>query len=264
MKNRKTLKTSLLAILLSGFCLTTSLAQTETTSTAVCLHLQFNSPQVIAIIPANTTLEILNIQSGWYNVNYNGQNGWVLLSSTSTAAPSTSSNEAATAPIVQQTSQVSYSWSLDGVNFTSTGVQSDYPEAYRSNLTFQDNNQYGAASKLHPVFADRLNELAKHLGGTITITSGFRSIQDQVRVIKQVYNPNEHTLDTKTGRLIEKSTGKTRAAKPGSSDHQRGLAVDISKSGIDAQIRNMSNADLQKFGLCKPLSNEPWHLEAIL
>jgi hypothetical protein len=117
-----------------------------------------------------------------------------------------------------------------------------YPVADLSYLT-------GDVDGLDPVFAGRLAYVFKvesnKQGKVIkmTVTDGYRSLADQEKMYR----------DYKAGKL------KATAAVPGTSWHGSRLAVDTSTQ----PIRRMTNAELKQYGLCKPLSNEGWHIQPI-
>jgi hypothetical protein len=101
----------------------------------------------------------------------------------------------------------------------------------------------GDIDGLDPVFAGRLAYVAKVSNTKFKITDGFRSLEDQ----KKMY------ADYKAGKL------QATAAVPGTSWHGSRLAVDTSSP----PIRGMTNTQLAKYGLCKPLSKEGWHIQPI-
>ena len=101
---------------------------------------------------------------------------------------------------------------------------------------------YGDSDGLDPVFAGRLAYLAKVSEKKFKITSGYRSSAEQERLYA-LY---------KSGKLQS-------AAKPGKSWHEFHLAADISTY----PVRGMSNSELKPYGLCKPISSEGWHIQAI-
>lgn len=83
-----------------------------------------------------------------------------------------------------------------------------------------------------------IQEYGELTGKAVTITSGSRSRQDQERLFKQ--NPN-------------------KAAKPGNSLHEFGLAVDLDSSALN----EMEKLGLmRKYGFTRPVGGEPWHIEA--
>lgn len=101
----------------------------------------------------------------------------------------------------------------------------------------------GDTDGLDPVFAGRLAYIAKITNTKIKITDGYRPYDEQVKMYDMY----------KAGKL------KATAAIPGTSWHGSRLAVDTSTQ----PIRGMTNADLKKYGLCKPLSKEGWHIQPI-
>ena len=108
---------------------------------------------------------------------------------------------------------------------------------------------YGADHTLiDPTLAGRLAFVAKKTGVKIKLTEGYRSTEYQAELYAKY--------------LEFKRTGKgliKLAAKPGTSWHEFRLAVDTSTQ----PIRGMSNIELRQFGLCKPISSEPWHIQPI-
>lgn len=109
-----------------------------------------------------------------------------------------------------------------------------------SKYPISDPKEYltGDTEGLDPIFAGRLAHVAK-----MHVTDGYRSYEDQVKAYG----------DYKSGKL------KATAAIPGTSWHGSRLAVDTSTQ----PIRGMNNEQLKKYGLCKPLSREGWHIQPI-
>ena len=124
--------------------------------------------------------------------------------------------------------------------------------ALKSKLT----NNYPVASghlsgdykDLDPIFSGRLSALAKASGVAFNVTSGYRSIEEQTKLY------NMYLSYKKTGIGTIKS-----AAVPGKSSHNYKIAADISTQ----PIRGMDNSQLKKYGLCKPIKSEGWHVQAI-
>jgi hypothetical protein len=87
---------------------------------------------------------------------------------------------------------------------------------------------------------NRLDALAKDYGKKIQITDGGRTYAQQVDVRRR--KPN-------------------LAAKPGNSNHEIGTAADIASQWV----RNLSNAQLKKYGLYKSAlsKGETWHVDLI-
>ena len=107
-----------------------------------------------------------------------------------------------------------------------------YPQANPDGkLTGKDHEQ------IDPVFAKRLAACC-----AMNLTERKRSSERQKELYRQ-----------KLAGIIKS------CAKPGTSYHEFGLAIDTSSQ----PIRGMTNAELAKFGLCKPLSKEGWHIQPI-
>ena len=97
-------------------------------------------------------------------------------------------------------------------------------------------------------FAGRLAEVSRVYNTVTRLTEGFRSSKRQAELYAQYLD----YLKTKKGNI-------KKAAKPGTSKHEYGLAIDTSSQ----PLRGMTNAELSKYGLHKPISSEPWHIEPI-
>ena len=87
-----------------------------------------------------------------------------------------------------------------------------------------------------PALGWALSALAKATVGSISVTSGYRSYAEQAALYAA--NPNPQMV-----------------APPGRSNHQRGIAADISP-----QRPSYGGAE-RRFGLSFPMSWEPWHIE---
>lgn len=106
---------------------------------------------------------------------------------------------------------------------------------------------------IDPIFAGRLAALAQSIGKKINIVAGFRSRAEQ--------------------EYLYKTCKPGYAAKPGSSWHEFGLAVDVSDQWLKALDKDAATdlqMTLKKFGLYKPLTkgnktsvNEDWHIQPI-
>lgn len=84
-------------------------------------------------------------------------------------------------------------------------------------------------------------------GVTLTLNSGFRSYPEQ----KYLYDGFERRLP-----------GFNKAAKPGFSNHQNGIAFDISVAGGDGHpAYEWLKRNATKFGFVRTVNKEPWHWE---
>ena len=100
----------------------------------------------------------------------------------------------------------------------------------------------GDLKGLDPIFIGRLAYYAFISGTTFKITEGFRTKERQEELYRQFLR----------GEIKS-------AAKAGTSWHEYGLAVDTSSK----PIRQATNEELKKYGLCKPISYEGWHIQPI-
>lgn len=103
----------------------------------------------------------------------------------------------------------------------------------------------GNKENIDLVVLGRVAHLGKSNNVKININDGggYRSYDEQVKMYK-LY---------KAGKL------QATAAVPGTSWHGTSLAIDTSTQ----PIRSMSNNQLAKYGLCKPLKKEGWHIQPI-
>lgn len=100
---------------------------------------------------------------------------------------------------------------------------------------------------LSPAFAGKLAELIAASGGRIRITSGYRSPQRQRELWAAAL--------VKYG---SEAAARKWVAKPGTSNHERGLAADLAFTGGG---QTWAHANAGRYGLHFPLSWEPWHIE---
>lgn len=101
-----------------------------------------------------------------------------------------------------------------------------------------------AANSLDAAFAESLRKLMAAVPG-LGITSGFRTYEEQARLYRE--------------------KGPGRAAPPGTSNHEFGVAADLNYRG-SGQIPAWIREEAAKYGITFPLANrarnpEPWHAE---
>jgi hypothetical protein len=124
-----------------------------------------------------------------------------------------------------------------------------------------------AAGNIHPVFAGRMAALAESMGQIITITpaGGKRETKKQ----EQLYVKSGGKKNSKG----EWYGGNGYAAKPGYSNHEYGVALDVADAWLK-KIEQDAHTDrqyiLRAFGLYKPLTKgnktsvcENWHIQPI-
>ncbi|MBD9381343.1 D-alanyl-D-alanine carboxypeptidase family protein [Achromobacter sp. ACM02] len=88
---------------------------------------------------------------------------------------------------------------------------------------------------------------AKSSGVNLTINSGFRSYPEQ----KMLWDG-----------YVKRLPGFNLAAKPGNSNHQNGIAIDIAVAGADGnEVYEWLKQNAPRFGFVRTVSGEPWHWE---
>jgi hypothetical protein len=80
-------------------------------------------------------------------------------------------------------------------------------------------------------------------GRAVTVTSGLRTREEQEKLYRE----------SQSGR------SSFPAAAPGNSLHERGLAIDVSRSDADGLDRA---GLLSKYGLSRPVAGDPVHIQA--
>jgi hypothetical protein len=96
----------------------------------------------------------------------------------------------------------------------------------------------GNTNGTDPILLGRLAMVSKDLGIKTHIVSGYRSNAEQ----QILWDKSD-----KSGKMV---------APVGKSNHNKGKALDVS-----GKVRDMSSDSLKKYGLYKPMSYEPWHIE---
>jgi peptidoglycan hydrolase-like protein with peptidoglycan-binding domain len=91
---------------------------------------------------------------------------------------------------------------------------------------------------------NRMHAAARAAGINITVNSGFRSMEQQRALYRAYLNG--------TGNL---------AAKPGFSNHQGGIAVDMNVGGTGTSTYRWLAANAKNFGFVRTVPSEPWHWE---
>ncbi len=90
----------------------------------------------------------------------------------------------------------------------------------------------------------RMSTEARAAGVSLRVTSGYRSRQEQ----RWLYNRYRKGLGPK-------------AARPGRSNHQRGLAVDLVVGDVTTPTYDWLASHACRFGFRRTVQSEPWHWE---
>ena len=107
---------------------------------------------------------------------------------------------------------------------------------------------------LNPVFSTRVQQMIAASGGLLAPGSGYRTIQEQAKLY----------ADYKAG-----SHSQAKAAAPGRSNHNHGLAMDLVDTRTGGAVQAGSAADrwlkanAARFGLHQAVKGEAWHVELI-
>lgn len=101
---------------------------------------------------------------------------------------------------------------------------------------------------LHPELAGAVATLMQHAAGRLTVTSGHRSTEEQRALWTEA-----------VARYGTPEAADDWVARPGTSAHERGLAVDLA-GDLDLAVRLIARFALP---LVRPIVHEPWHFELI-
>ncbi|HEX2927706.1 MAG TPA: peptidoglycan-binding protein [Ruminiclostridium sp.] len=118
--------------------------------------------------------------------------------------------------------------------------------------------KYQDEAYIFPRLLNAVNILCIAKGRDCLCTSGYRSLEKQKTIAKEVLNGNPGSRQRDDGAVYDKN-GQCLAAAYGKSNHCFCIAMDIG----DSWFKALENAELKKFGLVKPMSHEPWHVQLL-
>lgn len=101
---------------------------------------------------------------------------------------------------------------------------------------------------LHPALAASVDALIKASGGRVWLVSGYRDYAHQYRLWVEALQ-----------KYGDPEIADNWVAPPGSSNHERGIAVDLG-GDLELAARLVEELDLPMW---RPMSWEPWHFELI-
>ena len=117
---------------------------------------------------------------------------------------------------------------------------------------------------VYPKLIAAVNKLCEDKGRDCLCVAGYRSLACQIATAKQLSQTNKGSYqdtDPKSpyyGAVYNKD-GQRIGAAYGKSNHCFGLALDIET----AWFKKLTNKDLARYGLIKPMDYEDWHVELI-
>ncbi len=118
--------------------------------------------------------------------------------------------------------------------------------------------KYQDESCVYPKLINAINILCIAKGRDCLCTSGYRSVEKQKSIAKEVLAGNPGSRQREDGSVYSKN-GECLAAAYGKSNHCYCIAMDI----CDSWFKLLENEELKKYGLVKPMSYEPWHVQLL-
>jgi hypothetical protein len=107
----------------------------------------------------------------------------------------------------------------------------------------------GGFAGLEAGFRTSLQRMFADAPGRISIGSGFRTFAEQAKLYAD---------------WVARKPGQARAAKPGESNHNYGLAADlVFAGGNNGAVARWAHTNAGRYGLVFPMGDEPWHIEPI-
>jgi hypothetical protein len=142
-----------------------------------------------------------------------------------------------------------YCWCLPGDTAMQVRVESDAMVA-TARAVFDPSLLRPAdfAFGLHPELRAALRVLLRHSDGALSVTSGWRSAEQQAALWSDAL-----------ARYGSPEAADDWVARPGTSAHERGVAVDLA-GDLDLA---MDLIRWLRLPLERPLANEPWHFELV-
>jgi hypothetical protein len=113
-------------------------------------------------------------------------------------------------------------------------------------------------NRIYPDLAYAISYMAYKKSKKAKCTSGFRSAEEQLASQKYALIQHKNYTQLSDGRVYN-SKGQCMVSAVGESSHNWGMAFDSAGTWIE----KMTDAELRTYGLCKPMSYEPWHIELI-
>lgn len=103
-----------------------------------------------------------------------------------------------------------------------------------------------------------VNALCTDKSKSCTCTSGYRSLEKQKIINAQKLTESKTNYQVASGAVYN-AKGQCVAAAYGKSNHCYCIAMDIPNKWFKV----LTNSELKKYGLIKPMSYEPWHVQLL-
>lgn len=116
--------------------------------------------------------------------------------------------------------------------------------------------KYADEACVYPKLIAAVNTLCAAKGKDALCTSGYRSLEKQKVINRDVLLNNPGNIQYADGSVYNKA-GQCLAAAYGKSNHCFCIAMDIT----DSWLRALTNTELAPYGLVKPMTYEPWHVQ---
>ncbi|MDD5065023.1 MAG: phosphodiester glycosidase family protein [Phycisphaerae bacterium] len=127
--------------------------------------------------------------------------------------------------------------------------------AYEIDVDYWLDFSHSWQDRIYPDLAYAIAYMAYKKNKKALCTSGFRSAEEQLASQKSALKKKGY-YQTEDGRVYN-SKGQCMVSAVGESSHNWGMAFDSRGTWLE----DMSNSELKKYGLRKPMSYEPWHVE---
>ena len=116
--------------------------------------------------------------------------------------------------------------------------------------------KYPDEKSVFPKLVSAINAICIAMKKNCTCTSGYRRLEKQKTINAQKLAESKDNYQKPNGAVYD-NDGKCIAAAYGQSNHCYCIAMDIS----DEWFKALTNKEIEKFGLVKPMSYEPWHVQ---
>jgi hypothetical protein len=118
--------------------------------------------------------------------------------------------------------------------------------------------KYKDEACVYPKLIQAVNALCSAKGRDCLCTSGYRSSEKQRAINAESLRSHKGAYQKPNGAVYTPD-GKCWAAAYGKSNHCFCIAMDIT----DDWFKKLTNTELKKYGLIKPMSYESWHVQLL-